>query len=295
MADAGREFLDRALAARLARLAVLPRGLVTGSFAGLHKSPHRGSSVEFAEYRKYVPGDDIRHIDWRVYAKSDRFYLKEFEAVTNLRCYLVLDCSGSMAYAGKGDSKFAIAQRLAATLAYLIAHQGDHVGLHCFSGGVLHDIPPRGNPSHLRFIYDTLGGIEPAGETAIVRTLHDLAEKIRRRAMVIVFSDFFTEVEPLLECFQHMRFRNHDLVVFHLLDDRELNLDFDRPIRFVDLESRMTLVTEPSTIQAQYRDAVNRYLATLQRGCRQQGVDYHRVLSSAGIEDVLTRFLLARQ
>lgn len=289
-----RDFLDHRVLARLSRLPVVPRGLVEGSFSGQHRSPHRGSSVEFAEYRKYVPGDDTRHVDWRVYAKSDRFYLKEFEADTNLRCYLILDCSASMGFAAEHGSKLDFARRLAASLAYLLMHQGDFVGLTCFSDAVKQDIPPRGNPSHLRSIFDVLAGVEARGETDITGVLHELAERFRRRAMVVVFSDCFTEAPPLLDCFQHMRYRKHDLAIFHLLDRQELAFSFDRPIRFVDLEGNASLLTEPNSIQADYHDAVTAFLTEMQRGCREFNVDYHQVVTDSDYESVLSKFLLER-
>ena len=289
-----RPFLDHQVLGRLGRLSVIPRGLVEGSFTGQHKSPHRGASVEFAEYRKYVPGDDIRHIDWRVYARSDRFYLKEFEADTNLRCHLVLDCSASMGFAGAHGSKIDYARHLAATLAYLLVHQGDFIGLTAFNDQVMEEIPARGNPAHLRNIFDTLERLQPRGPTDLVANLHTLAERCKRRALVVVISDCFTDPEALLDCFQHMRFRKHDLAVFHLLDRQELDFAFERPIRFVDLESSTALITEPQTIQAQYRLAVNQYLAELQRGCREYAVDYRQAVLDIPYEKVLTDFLLER-
>jgi uncharacterized protein (DUF58 family) len=289
-----REFLDPQALARLARLQVLSLSPMAGTISGLHKSPHRGSSVEFAEYRKYVPGDDTKNIDWRVYARSDRFYMKEFEADTNLRCYLGLDCSGSMAFGGNGDSKFAYARRLAATLAYLLMHQGDAVGLTCFGEKVMRDIPPRHNASHLRSVFNAMGAVRPRGGTQLVPVLHDLAERIRRRALVIVFSDFFTEVGPLLDCFQHLRFRKHDLAVFHLMHRTETRLDFDRPIRFSDMESSFNLVSDPETIQNRYREEVRDYLDRLKRGCDEFKVDYRLVFTDTSYEEVLADFLVNR-
>jgi uncharacterized protein (DUF58 family) len=234
-----RDFLDSAVLARLSRLQLEARTPMIGSVTGIHKSATRGSSVEFAEYRKYVPGDDIKHIDWRVYARSDRFYMKEFEADTNLRCILVMDTSASMGFEGQHGSKLDYARKAIATLAYLLVHQGDAVGLHCFADKSGQDIPPRHTPSHLRNIFDALGQVEAHGKTEIVQTIHDLAEKVHQRALFIIFSDFFTEVADLLDCFQHMRFRKHDLVVFHLLDRQEIDFDFDRPIRFNDDPPRL--------------------------------------------------------
>ena len=289
-----RDFLDSAVLARLARISVLARIPMLGSVSGIHKSATRGASVEFAEYRKYVPGDDVRHVDWRVYARSDRFYLKDFEADTNLRCYLVLDTSASMAFAGAHGSRFDYARRLAATLAYLLAHQGDAVGLLCFAKGTVHDIPPRRTPSHLRHIFDLLAGIRPAGETRIPETVHTLAERIKQRALVVILSDCFAAIPPLLDGFEHMRFRKHDLAVFHLLDRQEAAFAFDRPIRFVDMETGSALITDPSVIRSAYLKEFETYLDVLKRGCEEFAVDYRRVFTDADYETVLAEFLLER-
>ena len=264
-----RSFLDTKVNARLARLTLRPRGLVEGSFSGMHKSPHRGASVEFAEYRKYVKGDDIRHIDWRAYARTDRIYLKEFEADTHLRCYLVVDCSGSMGFAGDHGSKLDYARKLAATLAWLVVHQGDHVGIQLVTDEATTDIPPRGKPSHLRHIFDSLAGASVGGPTSLVENLHALAESIRKRAMVVVISDFYTEVPPLLDCFQHLRHRKHDVAAFHLLDPQELRFEFARPVRFADMEGGEAVIAEPTLIREQYLHAIHYYLDEMKRGCGQ--------------------------
>jgi len=292
--DANRDFLDSAVLARLSRLTVNARHPMIGSVTGIHRSATRGSSVEFAEYRKYVPGDDIRHIDWRVYARTDRFYMKEFEADTNMRCVIVLDTSASMGFSAGHGTKFDYARRLAATLAYLLIHQGDAVGLHCFSDHVVEDVPPRRSPVHLKSIFDTLAEARPAGKTRIVDVIHDLAERIHRRAMVIVLSDCFTEIGPLMECFQHLRFHKHDLAVFHVLDRQEIDFHFDRPIRFVDLESPFSMITDPTIVQRGYREELDRFLNGLQVGCRESGVDYQRVFTDTDYEKVLAGFLLQR-
>jgi len=289
-----RDFLDSKVLSRLLNLQLLARGPMEGNVSGRHQSPHRGSSVEFAEYRKYVAGDDTRHLDWRVYARSDRFYMKEFEADTNLRCYLVLDASGSMGFAAAHGTKFAYARRLAASLAYLTMHQGDAVGLACCSEKVFQDIPPRRNPAHLKNIFNALGATSPAGPTGLVAALHQLSEKVRRRALVIVFSDLFSDPEELLGCFQHLRYRKHDLAVFHLLDRAEMDFSFDRPTRFVDLEDGGNLLVEPSLVRPQYQEALHKYLERLRQGCREFAADYRLVTTDQEIEKVLADFLLAR-
>lgn len=285
-----REFLDPAVLARLSRLELTARGPMEGNIAGRHKSPHRGSSVEFAEYRKYVPGDDPRFLDWRVLARSDRYYLREFEADTNLRCYLVLDASGSMAF---GD-KFGYARKMAATLGYLAMKQGDAVGLTCCGETLVKDIPPRRKPAHLRNLFDAMEATRPAGRTGLVKCLHDLAGKIRRRALVCVFSDLLDDPEQLLQCFRHLRFRKHDLAVFHLMDRAEIDFKFDRPVRFVDMETNESVVAEPTMIYPKYRATLDAYLERLRTGCLEFKVDYQRVLTESKYDQVLADFLLAR-
>lgn len=294
MADAGGKYLESHVLARLMAQPLLARFAMEGNVSGQHRSPHRGSSVEFAEYRNYVPGDDIRRLDWRVFGRTDRFYLKEYEAETNLRCYLVLDCSASMRFAGKTARKFDYAKRLVATLAYLIVHQGDAAGLICVSEKTVFEIPPRRNPAHLQLIFETLDKAEPRGETGLIPVLHDLAEKVRRRALIIVFSDFFAEPEGLMNCFQHLRFQKHDLAIFQLLDRMELDFQFDRPVRFVDLESSFSLVTEPATVRDEYLRQLHSFLEYLRAGCHEFNADYRQVITERDYGDVLADFLVER-
>jgi len=267
---------------------------MVGSIVGHHKSPYRGSSVEFAEYRKYVPGDDLRLLDWRVLARTDRYYIREFEADTNLRCYVVLDCSKSMAFGEKGARKFDYARKIAATLSYMLVHQGDAVGLEIFDDGVAADIPPRRNPLHLRYIYDVLASSEPRGETGLVQELHQFAERIRQRAMVIIISDCFCDVDELLNCFEHLHFQKHDFALFHLLDPLELDLDLDRPIRFQDMESNDVLLAEPEIIREQYLESVREYLVKIHEGCNKHNADYRRVSTDQSYDSVIADFLVDR-
>ena len=268
---------------------------MVGSIVGHHKSPYRGSSVEFAEYRKYVPGDDPRLLDWRVLARTDRYYIREFEADTNLRCYVVIDCSKSMAFGEKGVRKFDHARKIAATLSYMLVHQGDAVGLELFDDGVATDIPPRRNPLHLRYIYDILASSEPRGETGLVKELHQFAERVRQRAMVIIISDCFCDVDELLNCFEHLHFQKHDFALFHLLDPLELDLDLDRPIRFQDMESNDVLLAEPEIIREQYLESVREYLVKIHEGCNKHNADYRRVSTDQPYDSVIADFLVERE
>lgn len=293
MADEN-NLLDPSVLSRLMHLPLSARFPMEGTVSGHHKSPHRGSSVEFAEYRNYVQGDDIRRLDWRVFGRTDRFYLKEFEAETNLRCYFVLDCSGSMGFSKAGQSKLEYAKKIIATLAYLTIHEGDAIGLICVGEKALIEIPPRRNPAHLKLILDTLQNAKPHGETGLVPVMHDLAEKIRRRAVVIVLSDFFCEPAPLMSCFQHLRFQKHDLALFHLLDRAEVMFQFDRPMRFVDMENNFSLVTEPAGIRDEYLRQLNLFLEQMRAGAHEFGVEYRRVITDENYEKVLGSFLVER-
>jgi uncharacterized protein (DUF58 family) len=288
------DLVDPKAVARLMRAQVHARLPMSGNMSGQHKSPHKGSSVEFAEYRKYVPGDDVRLLDWRVYARTDRFYLKEYEADTNLRAWFVVDCSASMGYASHGITKLDFARRMAATLAYMLVQQGDAVGLTCFAEKTFLDIPARRNAAHLGNIFDGLGELKPKGETALVPALHALAERIPQRGLVLIFSDFFTPVEELLPCFQHLRFQKHDLAVFHLLDRAEVKFDFKHPTRFVDMETQSAVLAEPEIMRARYFEELERYLEDLKTGCREFKTEYRRVVTDEDYEGVVSRFLVER-
>lgn len=295
MSEEKKDFIDPQVLSRLSQYLLTTPLPMIGTVTGHHKSPHKGASVEFAEYRKYVPGDDIRRLDWRVYARTDRFYVKEFEADTNLRCYLVIDSSGSMDFHSEGrDSKLHYSRKLAATLAYLAIQQGDAVGIHCFGEDKIVDVPPRRNPTHLKVIFDALEKVKANGKTNLITLLHEFAERIKQRALVIIFSDFFCDLNELINCFQHLRFQKHDLALFHLLDPQELEFPFEYPTRFVDMEVSGSLLTEPSIVKKQYLKSLGEFLDAISFNCRQFNADYRRVLTNEDYEKVLANFLLER-
>jgi uncharacterized protein (DUF58 family) len=289
-----RTFLDAQVLSRLANFPLFARKPMQGSVSGRHPSPHRGSSVEFAEYRKYVPGDDLRRLDWRAYGRSDRYFVKEFEADTNLRCCVVLDTSGSMDFGTVGVSKIEYARRIAGALGYMALQQGDAVGLSCVAKGLVRNIPPKRNPSHLMSIFDVLEDAKPQGETQLVSVLHELSETIRQRALIIILSDLFAEPDQLRGCFQHLRFRKHDVAIFHLLDPRELNFNFRRPMRFLDMEGGPAIFAEPNEIADRYDKALTTYLDDLRKVVLESAIDYHRVTIDEDYEQVLMRFLIGR-
>jgi uncharacterized protein (DUF58 family) len=265
-----------------------------GNVSGRHPSPHRGSSVEFAEYRKYVPGDDLRRLDWRAYGRSDRFFVKEFEADTNLRCCLVLDSSGSMDFGSTGTSKLEYSRKIAAAISQIALLQGDAVGLSCVANGIVRNIPPKRNPAHLTTIFDNLEDVRPAGETQLVPVLHELSETIRQRALIIILSDLFIEPSLLRDAFEHLRFRRHDVSIFHLLDPRELDFNFRRPMRFLDMEGGPAIFAEPNEIADRYLNAVEQYLVDLKQVVLESAIDYHRITIDEDYEQVLMRFLVGR-
>ena len=289
-----REFLDAQVLSRLANVPLFSRRPMQGSVSGRHPSPHRGSSVEFAEYRKYVPGDDLRRLDWRVYGRSDRFYVKEFEADTNLRCCFILDTSGSMGFGSGGVTKIEYARKLAGSLGYLAVQQGDAVGISCVANGVVRSLPPTRNPAHLPAFFDLLEQAQSNGETELGSTLHELAETIRQRALVVIISDLFIEPELLRGCFQHLRFRKHDVAVFHLLDPLEFTFDFRRPMRFLDMEGGSAIFADPSDIRDRYHRALEMYLDGVRAAVLESAVDFHRVSLDDDYEQVLGRFLVGR-
>lgn len=294
MAEAKHPFLDPKVLARLLALPLHARHAMIGSVSGKHRSPVRGSSLEFAQYRKYVPGDDTRRLDWRTWGRTDRFYIKEFEADTNLRLCLVLDASGSMAFGKPGHTRFDYARKLCGTLAYLAAQQGDGVGLWTVSGDRSQEIPAKRGASHLGLVLDQMGGLKPGGQTNLLSALHNAAEKITQRALVVIVSDLFVQPVELKSALQHLRFRRHDVAVLHLLDQVELDFDFDRPARFVDMEGGEHVLADPSLVAKQYRDAVRTYFTELDDVVRTTAVDYHRVKLHENYDDVLARFLLGR-
>jgi uncharacterized protein (DUF58 family) len=289
-----RSFLDPAVLARLAAVPLVARRPMVGTVSGRHASPHRGSSVEFAEYRKYVPGDDLRRLDWRAFGRSDRHYVKEYEADTNLRLCLVLDTSGSMDYASAGIAKIEYARRIAAALGYLASQQGDAVGITCVADGIVRSLPPRRSPAHLRLVFDVLEEARPAGPTRLPEVLHEIAETTRQRAVVAIVSDLFCEPEALATAFSHLRFRRHDVAAFHLLDPQEIAFQFQRPTRFLDMEGGGAIFADPVDIAERYHRAVQVYLDDLKRIVLESAVDYHRILTDEPTEQVLARFLVGR-
>src|SRR5437016_4237876 len=238
---------------QVARLDLRAKFIVEGFLAGLHASPFHGFSVEFSEHRRYVPGDDLKDLDWNVYAKTDKYYLKKFEAETNVTGYLVMDLTESMAYTYRQElTKFDYAICLAAALGYLMIHQQDPVGLVTFDTRIQASLPPRSKRSHLGTILAVLSNLTPTGGTDIAPCLHQLASLVKGKSLVMIFSDLLTEPAPVMQALHHLRHRGNEIILFHILDEAEVHFPFDTLIEFADVEEERTLVTDALSIRADY-------------------------------------------
>ena len=297
-ADAGRRselgFLDPATLARLGTLELKARTVVEGFLSGLHRSPFKGFSVEFAEYRQYLPGDDLSTIDWKVYARSDRYYVKKFEEETNVDCHLLMDVSASMGYASGGLSKLRYGSMLAACLAHLMNRQRDAVALTTFDEAIVAMLPPSARPSHLRSILVTLDTLVPGRRTDVSKPLHLLADGIRKRGLVVLISDLLDEPEQVIDGLRHFRFRGSDVIVFHLLDPAELTFPFERAARFRDMELGDELMAVPSVVRQKYLDALNEAIARYKRELGSAGIDYALIETSTPLEFALMSYLSTR-
>ncbi|MFW5732509.1 MAG: DUF58 domain-containing protein [Planctomycetota bacterium] len=290
--------------AKIARLEYVARGVVEGFVAGRHRSPYKGFSVEFAEHRQYTPGDDIRDLDWRVYGKSDRYYIKQYIEETNLRSTILVDASGSMSYTGKKAaeldgrrmSKFEYARHLAACLAYLLVHQQDAVGLVTFDTAIRRYIPARSRVSHLTAILNELVDTDAGDETSLAPIFHDIAERVHRRGLIIVISDLFDDPDPLLQALHHFRHRKHEVMLLHVMSEEELTFPFTNTSMFEDLEKTDNrLQLDPRAIRAEYLDRVRAHLDALEQGCGQMAIDYVPMSTATGFDEALANYLAARR
>lgn len=291
-----RNLLDPAVVARLSHLDVRARLVVEGFIAGMHRSPFHGFSVEFAEHRPYMPGDPIKNLDWKVWARSDRYLVKQFTEETNLRCHLLLDLSGSMGFHSKraAMSKLEYAQSLAAALAYLMLQQQDAVGTLLFADRPLRYVPARAVRSHLDILLRTLGEGVPQGRTRLGPALHELAERIRRRGLVVLLSDLMDHPAEVLSGLQHFRHRNHEVVVFHVLDPDELEFPYTDSATFVDMESGERLTTEPWEIARRYRGRLRAWVEQYRHSCREHLIDYVQLDTRTPFDRALLAYLEKR-
>ncbi|MFW6276877.1 MAG: DUF58 domain-containing protein, partial [Bacteroidota bacterium] len=261
-----RRFLDPEAVVKLGNIEIIARMVVEGFITGLHRSPYHGFSVEFAEHSQYRPGDEIKYLDWKVYGRTNRYFIKKFEEETNLRCMIAVDSSASMGYSsGSKITKFAYASYLAASLAYLMIKQRDAVGISLYDKEINTFLPPKSKPSYIHEILKALGEAKPAHETGTSRALDILAERVKRRGLIIIISDFFDEPASVLKALKHFRHRNHEVIAFQILDPRELDFNFGPGANFVDVETGEEMATQPHQIRSSYVEAVKRFTELIRR------------------------------
>lgn len=283
--------LDAATLSRITGLKLRARAVVEGVLSGLHKSPNQGQSVEFAEHKEYAPGDELRHLDWKAFGKFDKYYVKRYEHETNLRSVMVVDTSGSMGFGTSGLSKLDVGRVMAATLSHLLIRQQDAAGVALVAQGRFAEVPPRASPGHLGTLLDALESVTPQGPTDLAQTADALAEKLPRRSLVCVFSDFFDERQDALKRLLALRSRKHDVALFHLVDKAELEFPFDDPTLFVSMEDQRRIEVNPREIRQSYLEEFNRFLEATRDACRAADCDYERVRTDEPIDEVLLRFL----
>jgi len=288
------ELLYPAAIQRIDRLELRARHIVEGFLSGRHRSPYFGQSVEFLQHREYVPGDDLRHVDWKVWARQDRYYLKQYEEDTNMRCTLLVDVSGSMRYGSGPLSKYEYGATIAASLAYLLIKQQDAVGCITFDETIRRTAPVRSRRNHLESIVQTLVAEQPRDKTQLLPILREVAEANPRRGMMIVISDFLADVDSTLKGLKMLRRRGHEVLVFHVLDDDEIDFPFEGPTRFEGLESALHVACNPRALRAGYLDALQAFLDAMRRACASQVADYALVRTSDPFDVVLASYLSNR-
>lgn len=288
-------FLDARAVARLGKIDLVARGVVEGFVTGLHKSPYHGFSVEFSEHRAYTPGDELRHLDWKCYARTDRYAVKLFENETNVRCYIILDKSASMGYGSGPVTKLEYSCYLAGCLAYLMIRQQDSVGLVCFDERVARFIAPRSAPSHLSVVLGALEQIRAGSRTGTARTFHDLAENMKRRSLVVILSDLMDDEREVLRALHHFRHRKHEVILFHVLDPAELAFPFSRLADFVDMETGERLQVDPRYARAAYLEELGGFVRRFKRECSKSLVEYVPVDTSTPFDLMLTAYLARRR
>jgi uncharacterized protein (DUF58 family) len=290
-----RPFLDPAVVARLGTLELKARTIVEGFLSGLHRSPFKGFSVEFAEYRQYIPGDDLSTIDWKVYARSDRFYVKKFEEETNLDCHLMLDVSGSMGYGSHhAMTKFEYSACLAASLAYLMNRQRDAVGLTAFDEEIVTMLPSSSRTGHLRAVLLTLDRLKTGQRTNVSKPLHMLADSLSKRGMVVLISDLLDDPDSVIRGLKHFQFRGTDVIVFHILDSDEIEFPFDRATRFEDLETQDEVMAVPGVVRDHYLQQIGSLIERYRRDLGSAGIDYQLLTTNHPLELALMSYLSTR-
>jgi uncharacterized protein (DUF58 family) len=281
---------------QVSRLDLRAKFIVEGFLQGLHASPFHGFSVEFSEHRKYVPGDDLKDLDWNVFAKTDKYYLKKFQAETNVTGYLVMDLSASMAYTYRQElTKFEYGICLAAALGYLMIHQQDPVGLVAFDTKIRSSLPPRSKRTQLANVLAVLANLQPTGQTDIANCLHQLAAMVRGKSLIMVFSDLLVDPGPVIQSLHHLRHRGHEIILFHILDEAEVHFPFEGMIEFLDVEEPRKLTLDARNMRTDYLKSLQEFQETYRRECANAGIDYVAMDTSVSFDKALLEYLVQRQ
>jgi len=291
----GYRYLEPSALARVKNLSLVARGVVEGFITGLHASPYKGFSVEFAEHREYTAGDDPRHLDYRMLARTDRLYIKQYEEETNMRVQILLDTSGSMGYSHEGKlTKFAYASYLTAVLAYLMTRQQDQVGLTTFDREIRLDMPARSSPRHFNDMMRRLEAITPGQQTDLSETLHRMANRFKRRCLIVLISDLYDEPEDVIRALHHFRHRRHEVIVFHVLDKAEIEFPFRDLIAFHDMETNERIQVDPAYVRDAYVEQLEAFLEDYRRACAETRIDYVMTDTTVPYDFMLSRYLAKR-
>jgi uncharacterized protein (DUF58 family) len=287
-------FLAPEVLARISSLELLARTVVEGFISGLHRSPFTGFSTEFAEYRQYMPGDDLRYLDWKLLGRTDRYYIKKYRADTNSQCHILIDASASMRYTTTGVSKLQYAQFLGSSLAYLANKQQDAVGLIAFDQEVRTHVPAQNRTGHMQTIFGWMERLEAGNETRLSQMLHLAAERITRRGIIVVISDFYDEPEAIISALQHLRFKGNDVIVFHVLDKNETDFEFTEPVLLEDSETEEEIHVMPDILAEGYRNTIREHIGRLRDGAAQNKIDYELLTTDKPLDYALFSFLAKR-
>jgi len=290
-----KKYLKPEIVSKLKTMDLKARLVVEGFITGLHRSPYHGFSVEFAEHRQYMPGDEIKHIDWKVFGKTDRFYVKQFEEETNLKSYLLLDASASMGFGSTDITKLEYATYLASALTYLMLKQRDAVGLVTFDNKIRKYLPPRSIKSYLHLILKEFEQLQSVDVTNVADTFHEIAERINRRGLIIIISDLYDDPERIILALKHFRHKKHEVIVFHILDPLEISFNFKKEAIFKDLETGDEISTEPWHIQHDYQEKVRQFIANYKRRCRQNQIDYALINTEMDFDRALLEYFIKRK
>ncbi len=290
-----KKYLDPLVLSNINNLELRAKLVVEGFITGLHKSPFHGFSVEFSQHRPYNPGDNLRFIDWKVFGRTDRFYIKQYEEETNLKAYILLDVSKSMSFQSNGTSKLNFAKTLAAALTYLMLQQRDAVGLVLFDSKIQKILPPRSVTSYLQPVLRELDSVEAGEDTDIGSVLHTMAERLKRRGLVILISDLYDETDNILSGLRHFRYNKHEVLVFHLLDPKEINFEFEGEVEFEDLETGESIRTYPWYIRQDYLKTMSEFEQQYRKQCRENLIDYQLLSTDQSLEIALMEYIIKRK